>query len=76
MGSCLIAGDSFAVYDETFTRTFVIVRSVGIGAYSVRLEQRVIQKENAATSIVTNFSALNKDLVHDVCLSNDQLGGA
>ena len=76
MGSGLIAGESSAAYDETFTRTLVTVRSVGIGAYSVRLEQRVIQKENAATTILTSFSALNKDLVHDVCLSNDQLGGA
>ena len=76
MGSGLIAGESSAAYDETFTRTLVTVRSVGIGSYSVRLGQRVIQKGNASSSIVASFSALNKDLVLDVCLSNDQLGGA
>jgi hypothetical protein len=42
----------------------------------VRLGQRVIQKENAATTILKNFSALSKGLVHDVYLSNDQLDGA
>ena len=76
MGSGLIAGESSAAHDKTFTRTLVTIRSVGFGSYSIRLEQRVIQKENAATTIVTSFSALNKYLVHDVCLSNDQLGGA
>ena len=49
MGSGLIAGESSAAYDETFTRTLVTVRSVGIGAYSIWFEQRVIQKENAST---------------------------
>jgi acetyl-CoA carboxylase / biotin carboxylase 1 len=73
MGSGLIACELSAAYDETFTHTCVTARSVGIGAYSVRLGQRDIQKENAATTIL---SALNKCLVHDICLSNDQLGGA
>jgi acetyl-CoA carboxylase / biotin carboxylase 1 len=76
MGSGLVAGESSAAYDETFTHTYVTVRSVGIGAYSVRLGQRVIQKENAATAILTSFSALKKCLVHDVFWSNTQLGGA
>jgi biotin carboxylase/acetyl-CoA carboxylase carboxyltransferase component/biotin carboxyl carrier protein len=75
MGSGLIAGESSAAYDETFTLTYVTARSVGIGAYLVRLGQRVIQKENAAPIILTGFSALNKVLGHDVYLSNDQLGG-
>jgi hypothetical protein len=35
----------------------------------VRPGQRVIQKENAATIILTIFSALSKGLVHDVFLS-------
>jgi acetyl-CoA carboxylase / biotin carboxylase 1 len=76
IGSGLIAGESSGAYDGTLTRTLVTVRSVGIGACSVRLEQRIILKENAVTSILTSFSALNKDLDHDVCLSNYQLGGA
>jgi biotin carboxylase/acetyl-CoA carboxylase carboxyltransferase component/biotin carboxyl carrier protein len=75
MGSGLIAGETSAAYEETFTLTYVTARSVGIGAYLVRLGQRVIQKENAAPIILTGFSALNKVLGHDVYLSNEQLGG-
>jgi biotin carboxylase/acetyl-CoA carboxylase carboxyltransferase component/biotin carboxyl carrier protein len=75
MGSGLIAGESSAAYDETFTLTYVTARSVGIGAYLVRLGQRVIQKETAAPIILTGYSALNKVLGHEVYVSNDQLGG-
>jgi Carboxyl transferase domain len=76
MGSGLVAGESSAAYDETFTHTCVTLRSVGIGAYSGRLGQRVVQNENAATAILTSFSALNNCIVHDVCLSHNQLGCA
>lgn len=75
MGSGLIAGESSKAYDEIFTLTYVTARSVGIGAYLVRLGQRVIQKETAAPIILTGYSALNKVLGHDVYGSNDQLGG-
>lgn len=75
MGSGLIAGESSAAYDETFTLTYVTARSVGIGAYLVRLGQRVIQKEVGAPIILTGYSALNKVLGHEVYVSNDQLGG-
>jgi acetyl-CoA carboxylase / biotin carboxylase 1 len=76
MGSGLIAGESSGGYDETLALTYVTARSVGIGANLVRLGQQVTHKENAATTILTSFSALNKGLVHDVYLSNNQLGGA
>lgn len=75
MGSGLIAGETSRAYDETFTLTYVSARSVGIGAYLVRLGQRVIQKESAAPIILTGFSALNKVLGHEVYMSNEQLGG-
>jgi biotin carboxylase/acetyl-CoA carboxylase carboxyltransferase component/biotin carboxyl carrier protein len=75
MGSGLIAGESSQAYDEIFTLTYVTARSVGIGAYLVRLGQRVIQKETAAPIILTGYSALNKVLGHEVYGSNDQLGG-
>lgn len=75
MGSGLLAGETSRAYDEIFTITYVCSRSVGIGAYLVRLGQRVIQKESAAPIILTGYSALNKVLGHDVYLSNDQLGG-
>lgn len=75
MGSGLIAGETSKAYDETFTLTYVSARSVGIGAYLVRLGQRVIQKESAAPIILTGYSALNKVLGGDVYISNEQLGG-
>jgi acetyl-CoA carboxylase / biotin carboxylase 1 len=75
MGSGQIAGESSAAYDGTFTLTYVTAQSVGIGTYLVRLGQRIIQKVNAATMILTDFSDLNNSLVHDVYLNIDQLGG-
>eukprot|EP00737_Agarophyton_chilense_P001387 gb/GEZJ01001557.1/.p1 GENE.gb/GEZJ01001557.1/~~gb/GEZJ01001557.1/.p1 ORF type:complete len:2331 (-),score=312.23 gb/GEZJ01001557.1/:1422-8057(-) len=75
MGSGLIAGETSRAYEETFTLSYVSSRSVGIGAYLVRLGQRVIQKKSAAPIILTGYSALNKVLGHDVYISNDQLGG-
>jgi acetyl-CoA carboxylase carboxyltransferase component len=47
---------------------------VGIGAYLVRLGQRVIQKRNAPI-ILTGFQALNKVLGKPLYASNNQLGG-
>lgn len=76
MGSGLIAGETSRAYNETFTITYVTARSVGIGAYLVRLGQRVIQKQSAAPIILTGSSALNKVLGHEVYISNEQLGGA
>ncbi|KAI0561150.1 acetyl-CoA carboxylase [Gracilaria domingensis] len=75
MGSGLIAGETSRAYEETFTLSYVSSRSVGIGAYLVRLGQRVIQKKSAAPIILTGYSALNKVLGHDVYISNEQLGG-
>jgi len=73
-GSGLIAGETSAAYDETFTLSFVTGRSVGIGAYINRLAQRVIQMSNGPI-ILTGFSALNKLLGKEVYVSQDQLGG-
>jgi acetyl-CoA carboxylase/biotin carboxylase 1 len=73
-GSGKIAGETSAAYDEIFTLSYVTGRSVGIGAYLVRLGQRVIQMKNGPI-ILTGFGALNKLLGRDVYNSNDQLGG-
>lgn len=73
-GSGMIAGETSRAYDETFTLSFVTGRSVGIGAYLVRLGQRVIQMVDGPM-ILTGFSALNKLLGKDVYTSQDQLGG-
>jgi len=73
-GSGKIAGETSRAYDEIFTLSYVTGRSVGIGAYLVRLGQRVIQMKQGPM-ILTGFSALNKLLGKEVYTSQDQLGG-
>lgn len=73
-GSGLIAGETSRAYDDIFTITLVTARSVGIGAYLVRLGQRAIQVEGQPI-ILTGAPALNKVLGRDVYTSNLQLGG-
>jgi acetyl-CoA carboxylase/biotin carboxylase 1 len=73
-GSGMIAGETSQAYDEIFTLSYVTGRSVGIGAYLVRLGQRIIQMKQGPM-ILTGFSALNKLLGRSVYNSQDQLGG-
>ena len=73
-GSGKIAGETSRAYDEIFTLSFVTGRSVGIGAYIVRLGQRVIQMVDGPM-ILTGYGALNKLLGKEVYSSQDQLGG-
>ena len=73
-GSGKIAGETSRAYDEIFTLSYVTGRSVGIGAYLVRLGQRVIQMKQGPM-LLTGYGALNKLLGRDVYTSNDQLGG-
>lgn len=73
-GSGLIAGETSRAYDDIFTITLVTARSVGIGAYLVRLGERVVQVEGQPI-ILTGAPALNKLLGREVYTSNLQLGG-
>ena len=73
-GSGLIAGATAKAYEDIFTLTLVTCRSVGIGAYLVRLGQRAIQIEGQPI-ILTGAPAINKLLGRDVYTSNLQLGG-
>ncbi|OCH83943.1 acetyl CoA carboxylase [Obba rivulosa] len=73
-GSGLIAGETSRAYDDIFTITLVTARSVGIGAYLVRLGQRAVQVEGQPI-ILTGAPALNKVLGREVYTSNLQLGG-
>jgi len=50
-------------------------RSVGIGAYLVRLGQRIIQKADSPI-LLTGYVALNNLLGKSVYLSNQQIGGS
>ncbi|KAI9734288.1 MAG: acetyl-coenzyme-A carboxylase [Cirrosporium novae-zelandiae] len=73
-GSGLIAGATSKAYEDIFTITLVTCRSVGIGAYLVRLGQRAIQVEGQPI-ILTGAPAINKLLGREVYSSNLQLGG-
>ncbi|KAJ5171858.1 Acetyl-CoA carboxylase [Penicillium capsulatum] len=73
-GSGLIAGATSKAYEDIFTLTLVTCRSVGIGAYLVRLGQRAIQVEGQPI-ILTGAPAINKLLGREVYTSNLQLGG-
>nr|XP_033810269.1 acetyl-CoA carboxylase 2 isoform X2 [Geotrypetes seraphini] len=73
-GSGTIAGESSLAYNEIVTISMVTCRAIGIGAYLVRLGQRVIQVENSHI-VLTGASALNKVLGREVYTSNNQLGG-
>lgn len=61
-GSGMIAGETSRAYDDIPTISLVSCRAVGIGAYLVRLGQRVVQVDNSHI-ILTGASALNKVLV-------------
>ncbi|KAL2134647.1 hypothetical protein VTI74DRAFT_11225 [Chaetomium olivicolor] len=73
-GSGLIAGATSRAYNDIFTCTLVTCRSVGIGAYLVRLGQRAVQIEGQPI-ILTGAQALNNLLGREVYTSNLQLGG-
>jgi len=73
-GSGKIAGETSRAYDEIFTLSYVTGRSVGIGAYLVRLGQRIIQMKQGPM-LLTGYGALNKLLGREVYNSQDQLGG-
>ena len=70
----MIAGETSQSYDEIVTMSLVSGRAIGIGAYLVRLSQRVVQVDNSAI-ILTGYTALNKLLGREVYTSNTQLGG-
>lgn len=74
-GSGTIAGETSRAYKDVFTLTYACGRSVGIGAYLVRLGQRTIQNVAHSPIILTGYMALNKLMGRDVYTSNDQLGG-
>lgn len=74
-GSAMIAGETSRAYRDVVTMTIVSGRSVGIGAYLVRLGQRTIQKAADAPILLTGYEALNHLMGKKVYSSNDQLGG-
>ena len=73
-GSGLIAGEMAKCYDSIPTISVASGRTVGIGAYLVRLGRRVVQTKGSPI-ILTGNNALNKLLGKEVYTSNSQLGG-
>eukprot|EP01062_Namystynia_karyoxenos_P024981 TRINITY_DN19789_c0_g2_i1.p1 TRINITY_DN19789_c0_g2~~TRINITY_DN19789_c0_g2_i1.p1 ORF type:complete len:2257 (+),score=954.46 TRINITY_DN19789_c0_g2_i1:116-6886(+) len=73
-GSGLIAGEMAKAYEAIPTISVATGRTVGIGAYLVRLGRRVVQTRNSPI-ILTGNAALNKLLGKEVYTSNNQLGG-
>ncbi|XP_062514869.1 acetyl-CoA carboxylase-like [Corticium candelabrum] len=73
-GSGMIARETSLAYNEIVTLSLVSCRTIGIGAYLVRLGQRIVQVENS-NIILTGAGALNKVLGKQVYSSNNQLGG-
>lgn len=73
-GSGMIAGCTSRLYKNLFTLSIVSGRSVGIGAYIVRLGHRVIQVGKSPI-LLTGAAALNKVLGRSVYQSNVQIGG-
>jgi acetyl-CoA carboxylase/biotin carboxylase 1 len=71
----MIAGETARAYNDIFTLTMVVGRTVGIGAYLVRLGQRTIQKTRNCPIILTGYQALNKLMGREIYSTNDQLGG-
>ena len=73
-GSALIAGHMSLNFHTIPTLSIATGRTVGIGAYLVRLGRRVVQTKNTPI-ILTGASALNRLLGKEVYTSNCQLGG-
>lgn len=71
----LSSRSSLFLTQQNLTFVPIFYRTVGIGAYLVRLGQRTIQKTTAAPIILTGYQALNKLMGVDVYSTNDQLGG-
>jgi len=74
MGSGLIARETAKAYKNVVTISYVTARTVGIGAYLVRLAQRIIQCA-ACPILLTGYQALNNLLGKEVYGSNLELGG-
>ena len=70
----MIAGETAQAYKDIVTISMVSARAIGIGAYLVRLGQRVVQIDNSSI-ILTGAAALNKLLGREVYTCNTQLGG-
>jgi acetyl-CoA carboxylase / biotin carboxylase 1 len=73
-GSALLVSEMARARNEILTITFVIDRTVGVGAYLARLSERIIQRSDS-TILLTGYQSINKVLGKELYESNIQLGG-
>lgn len=73
-GSALLVSEMAKARNEIQTITFVIDRTVGVGAYLARLSERIVQRRDSSI-LLTGFQSINKVLGRDLYESNNQLGG-
>jgi acetyl-CoA carboxylase carboxyltransferase component/biotin carboxyl carrier protein len=68
------ASETVRTYDKVPTIVYVTGRSVGIGAYLCKLNERVVQKRDSPI-LLTGFKSLNTVLGQSLYKSNLQIGG-
>jgi acetyl/propionyl-CoA carboxylase alpha subunit/acetyl-CoA carboxylase carboxyltransferase component len=73
-GSALLVSEMAKARNEIQTITFVVDRTVGVGAYLARLSERIIQRKDSCI-LLTGYQSINKVLGHEIYESNLQLGG-
>ena len=73
-GSALLVSEMAKARNEILTITFVIDRTVGVGAYLARLSERIVQRSDSAI-LLTGYQSINKVLGKELYESNIQLGG-
>jgi len=73
-GSALLVAEMARARNEIMTITFVIDRTVGVGAYLARLSERIVQRSDSSI-LLTGYQSINKVLGKELYESNIQLGG-
>ena len=74
-GSALLVSEMAKARNDILTITFVVERTVGVGAYLARLSERIVQRRDSPI-LLTGYQAINKVMGQDLYDSNNQLGGA
>lgn len=72
--AALTASETVRTYNKVPTYVYVTGRSVGIGAYLCKLNERVIQKKDSPI-LLTGYKSLNQVLGQNLYKSNLQIGG-
>jgi biotin carboxylase/acetyl-CoA carboxylase carboxyltransferase component/biotin carboxyl carrier protein len=73
-GSALLVSEMARARKEIMTITFVVNRTVGVGAYLARLSERIVQRSDSVL-LLTGYQSINKVLGNELYSSNAQLGG-